>query len=104
MKSSYSAAVLLAAQLSTAQQVGTLKTPNLHLPMQIQSCTAPGTCANEAAGVTLDGNWRWLHKAPATATNCYTGDEWDATLCPDPTTCTTNCAMDGVPQVRVRAS
>ena len=58
---SYSAAVLLAAQLSTAQQVGTLKTPNLHLPMQIQSCTAPGTCANEAAGVTLDGNWRWLH-------------------------------------------
>ena len=26
--------------------------------------------------------------------NCYTGDEWDATLCPDPTTCAANCALD----------
>lgn len=28
-------------------------------------------------------------------TNCYTGNAWDATLCPDATTCAANCAVDG---------
>jgi cellulose 1,4-beta-cellobiosidase len=28
-------------------------------------------------------------------TNCYTGNTWDATLCPDDTTCAANCALDG---------
>ena len=28
-------------------------------------------------------------------TNCYTGNTWDASLCPDPTTCAANCALDG---------
>ncbi|KXL43848.1 MAG: glycoside hydrolase family 7 protein, partial [Acidomyces sp. 'richmondensis'] len=28
-------------------------------------------------------------------TNCYTGNTWDTTLCPDPTTCAKNCALDG---------
>jgi cellulose 1,4-beta-cellobiosidase len=28
-------------------------------------------------------------------TNCYTGDAWDTQLCPDPTTCSQNCALDG---------
>jgi cellulose 1,4-beta-cellobiosidase len=27
--------------------------------------------------------------------SCYTGNAWDKTLCPDPTTCTANCALDG---------
>jgi cellulose 1,4-beta-cellobiosidase len=30
-----------------------------------------------------------------TSTNCYTGDGWDASLCPDPDTCSKNCALDG---------
>lgn len=30
-------------------------------------------------------------------TNCYTGNAWDTSLCPTPDTCTTNCAIDGVP-------
>jgi len=29
------------------------------------------------------------------ATNCYTGNTWDATLCPDDVTCAANCALDG---------
>ena len=28
--------------------------------------------------------------------NCYTGNKWDQSLCPDPKTCTKNCALDGV--------
>jgi cellulose 1,4-beta-cellobiosidase len=30
-----------------------------------------------------------------TSTNCYTGDEWDNGICPDPVTCAANCALDG---------
>ncbi len=43
----------------------------------------------------LDSNWRWTHDR-STTTNCYTGNEWDPTLCPDSSTCTANCAIDGV--------
>lgn len=28
--------------------------------------------------------------------NCYTGNEWDTSFCPDPETCAQNCAVDGV--------
>lgn len=28
-------------------------------------------------------------------TNCYTGNEWSATECPDQVTCAANCALDG---------
>jgi cellulose 1,4-beta-cellobiosidase len=44
--------------------------------------------------VTIDANWRWLHSTSG-STNCYTGNTWDKTLCPDPKTCSTNCAVDG---------
>jgi cellulose 1,4-beta-cellobiosidase len=42
----------------------------------------------------MDSNWRWTH-ATTGATNCYTGNTWDATLCPDPVTCSQKCAIDG---------
>ena len=38
--------------------------------------------------------WRWLH-SNAGALNCYTGNQWDATLCPDSKTCTQNCVLAG---------
>jgi cellulose 1,4-beta-cellobiosidase len=44
--------------------------------------------------VVLDSNWRWLHDTSG-STNCYTGNEWDTTLCPDPKTCASKCALDG---------
>ena len=34
-----------------------------------------------------------VHKV-GTYTNCYTGDEWDKSLCPDPDSCSQNCALD----------
>jgi len=29
--------------------------------------------------------------------NCFTGVDWDRNFCPDPASCTRNCAIDGVP-------
>ena len=42
----------------------------------------------------LTANWRWLHSINDT-TDCYAGNTWDSSLCPDPATCATNCALDG---------
>ncbi|KZT42342.1 hypothetical protein SISSUDRAFT_1030599 [Sistotremastrum suecicum HHB10207 ss-3] len=75
------------------QQVGT-QTAETHPALTWQTCTASGTCTNVAGSVTLDANWRWLHSTSG-YNNCYTGNTWDATLCPDATTCAANCALDG---------
>lgn len=34
----------------------------------------------------------WDHDSQST--NCYTGDEWNQKLCPDPVTCAKNCQLD----------
>ncbi|THV01978.1 cellobiohydrolaseI [Dendrothele bispora CBS 962.96] len=74
------------------QQVGT-NTAETHPPITFQQCTTSG-CTSQSASVVLDGNWRWTHTTSG-FTNCYTGNEWDATLCPDDQTCAENCALDG---------
>jgi cellulose 1,4-beta-cellobiosidase len=76
-----------------SQQVGTL-TAETHPSLPIKKCTKSGVCQTESASIVLDSNWRWTHKV-GDATNCYTGNTWDKTLCPDPVTCATNCALDG---------
>lgn len=45
--------------------------------------------------VVLDANWRWLHNNGG-YTNCYTGNSWDNSLCPNDEECAKNCALDGV--------
>ncbi|THH17839.1 hypothetical protein EW146_g3054 [Bondarzewia mesenterica] len=78
----------------SAQQVGTQTAEN-HPTLSWQTCTASGSCATQSSGsVVLDANWRWLHTTTG-YTNCYTGNEWDASICPDPVTCAENCALDG---------
>jgi len=57
-------------------------------------CTAGGSCTTTSGSVVIDANWRWVHDTAST-TNCYTGNTWDATLCPDDATCAANCALDG---------
>ncbi|ESZ96488.1 hypothetical protein SBOR_3110 [Sclerotinia borealis F-4128] len=92
----YSAAVLATFSFllgAGAQQVGT-STAETHPALTIQSCATGGTCTDEADSIVLDANWRWLHSTSG-STNCYTGNTWDTTLCPDAATCTTNCALDG---------
>lgn len=80
--------------LSTfAQQKGTNQA-EVHPPLTTYTCAADGSCTPESSSITLDANWRWTHKVGG-STNCYTGDEWDTSICPDPVTCAASCAIDG---------
>ncbi|CAI9634833.1 glycoside hydrolase family 7 protein [Alternaria burnsii] len=85
------AAALL--QVGHGQLVGTQQTET-HPGMTWQSCTAKGSCTNKNGKIVIDANWRWLHKKEG-YDNCYTGNEWDATACPDNKACAANCAVDG---------
>lgn len=79
--------------ISYAQQVGT-QTAEVHPKLTWEKCTASGGCTTQQGTVVLDANWRWLHTTSG-YTNCYTGNTWNATICPDGTTCAKNCALDG---------
>ncbi|KAK4575049.1 hypothetical protein LTR86_000901 [Recurvomyces mirabilis] len=76
-----------------AQQAGTL-TAETHPKLTVSTCATGGTCTTVQHTIVLDANWRWLHSTSG-ATNCYNGNTWDKTLCPDATTCAANCALDG---------
>ena len=82
-------ALLAIAATTTAQQIGKQKA-NLNPGMTSQTCTKSGGCTSEQTKVTMDANWRWLHKE-GTSSNCYTGNSWDSTACPDGKTCASNC-------------
>ncbi|KAI0312803.1 cellobiohydrolaseI [Amylostereum chailletii] len=75
------------------QQAGTLQTET-HPKINVQKCTGRNSCTSTAGSVVLDSNWRWLHQT-GSSTNCYTGNTWDKSICPDATTCASNCALDG---------
>ena len=75
------------------QQVGT-NTPENHPPLTVQSCTKSGGCQSQSKSVVIDSNWRWTHTTSGYK-NCYTGNTWDTSLCPDGVTCARNCALDG---------
>ncbi|KAG8867093.1 hypothetical protein FRB97_003550, partial [Tulasnella sp. 331] len=88
-------AILLCASLFTiarAQEVGAMS-PEVHPSLSWSKCTTSSGCVTQAGKVVLDANWRWVHNSAGT--NCYTGNQWDATICPDPVTCAANCALDG---------
>jgi cellulose 1,4-beta-cellobiosidase len=92
----FPAAALLSFSLLAvgyAQQVGT-NTAEKHPTLSWQKCSAGGSCTTQSGSITLDANWRWLHTTTG-YTNCYTGNTWNATLCPDGATCAKNCALDG---------
>ncbi|EJD53248.1 hypothetical protein AURDEDRAFT_199579 [Auricularia subglabra TFB-10046 SS5] len=90
----HTATLLSFALLATVrgQQVGT-NTAEKHPSLSWQKCTKSG-CTTQQASITLDANWRWLHTTTG-YTNCYTGNTWNTTLCPDGKTCAENCALDG---------
>ena len=74
-----------------AQKPGSQK-HDAHPPLTIGTCTATG-CQTVDSSVVVDANWMWVHK-DGTYTNCYKGNQWDTTICPDPKTCAQNCALD----------
>ena len=89
----YLIACLLA--LAFTQNIGTQK-QEFHIPYPYTECTTSG-CQTKNGEVTLDENWRWIHNVGGYS-NCFTGVEWDKNYCPDPASCTRNCAVDGVPR------
>ncbi|RDW69081.1 glycoside hydrolase family 7 protein [Aspergillus mulundensis] len=91
----YQRALLFSALLSVtrAQQAGTQQA-EVHPSLTWQRCEASGSCTNVAGSVVLDSNWRWTHSVEG-YTNCYTGNSWDSTLCPNNEECAANCAVDG---------
>jgi len=88
--------LVLAALLPVAlgQQVGTNMAEN-HPALTWQKCTGTGgaSCTTQSSSIVIDANWRWVHNSAST--NCYTGNTWDATICPDGVTCAKNCELDG---------
>ena len=77
-----------------AQQVGT-QVAEIHPRLSWEKCTS-GTCQRQTQGaIVLDANFRPSHSTSGAA-SCYTGNTWNATLCPDGTTCAMNCALEGV--------
>lgn len=75
-----------------AQQAGT-QTTETHPSLTVSECTASG-CTTSDQSIVIDANWRWVHTIDG-YTNCYTGNEWDETICTDGETCAANCALDG---------
>jgi len=84
--------VAACAGVAAAQSAGSL-TKESHPRMDYAHCTESG-CKAHSRKVTIDSNWRWTHKTGET-TNCYTGNLWDESICPDPVTCAKNCEIDG---------
>lgn len=76
---------------AVAQQAGSLKEEK-HPQLAFSHCTKAGGCTAQQGEVTIDQNWRWIHAA-GNSTNCYTGNKWNPTLCPDGKTCAQNCEV-----------
>jgi len=78
-----------------AQQVGTSQSET-HPKMAWKTCTGTGgtSCTSKSGSVVLDANWRWAHVTSG-YTNCFDGNAWNVTACPDGSSCTKNCAIDG---------
>lgn len=88
------ATALVAVVCVKAQQKGTLQA-EVHPPLTTYNCASNGDCTPDTStSIVLDANWRWTH-AVGSSTNCYTGETWDTSLCPDPVTCAKSCAIDG---------
>ncbi|KAF2499033.1 1,4-beta-D-glucan cellobiohydrolase-like protein, partial [Lophium mytilinum] len=79
--------------VAAGQLVGTQQTET-HPSMSWSTCTGANSCTTNSGKVVIDANWRWVHVKDG-YTNCYTGNEWNATACPDDKTCAANCAVDG---------
>jgi cellulose 1,4-beta-cellobiosidase len=81
------------AGAAVAQQAATQTAEN-HPKMSWQKCSSGGSCTTVQGEVVIDSNWRWVHDKNG-YTNCYTGNEWNTTICSDAKSCAANCALDG---------
>lgn len=84
------AALLAAARAQEACDLTAETQPSLSW----SKCTEGGSCSSVSGSVTIDSNWRWLHQVDS-ATNCYTGNEWNTTYCSTGEDCASKCCLDG---------
>ncbi|CRK42116.1 hypothetical protein BN1723_005280 [Verticillium longisporum] len=90
MKTNFSALLaLLAANRALAQQACSV-TEEVAPSLTWSKCSAGGSCAAQTGSLVIDANWRWTHTVEG-YDNCYEGNSWDSTLCPDGDTCAQNC-------------
>jgi cellulose 1,4-beta-cellobiosidase len=75
-----------------AQQACTLTTET-HPKLSWSKCTTSG-CSTVSGSVVVDANWRWTHLTTG-STNCYTGNEWDTSICTSNEVCAEKCCLDG---------
>eukprot|EP00586_Coscinodiscus_wailesii_P022577 CAMPEP_0172518660 /NCGR_PEP_ID=MMETSP1066-20121228/290949_1 /TAXON_ID=671091 /ORGANISM="Coscinodiscus wailesii, Strain CCMP2513" /LENGTH=1115 /DNA_ID=CAMNT_0013301091 /DNA_START=657 /DNA_END=4001 /DNA_ORIENTATION=- len=87
-------AVLLLTSKCVAQQVGHYEAEQKPY-ITLKECTNAGGCTSKQALLTLDANWRWIHSTSG-YDNCYTGNQWDTSICTDGSTCAQQCALEGV--------
>lgn len=87
------AALSALAAAARAQQACTLNTETKP-SLTWQTCTSASSCTTTTGSVGIDANWRWTHDV-ASSTNCYTGNTWNAALCPNDVACAAACCLDG---------
>ena len=75
-----------------SQAAGT-NTKETHPKLSVSKCTKSG-CTKSSQSIVLDANWRWVHTTQG-YTNCYDGNTWNATSCPDGASCVKNCVIEG---------
>merc|ERR1719331_3571407 len=80
---------------AVAQKAGQ-QTPEKHPKMTFSECSETG-CQSKNGEIVIDSNWRWTHKT-GDITNCYTGNTWDSSICPDEETCSQACVVEGADQ------
>jgi len=89
-------AVMSFGKLCESQQAGHFEEEQGPL-ITVKQCTLAGGCTSSQKKVTLDANWRWIHKTSG-YDNCYTGNAWDKSVCnQDGASCAQNCAVEGIP-------
>lgn len=81
--------LLTTATFTTAQQP-TESPPSF----QWTSCYSNNACAPKTSKLVVDANYRRIYSTASYNANCFTGNYWNATLCPDNKTCARNCGID----------
>ncbi|KAI0165661.1 glycoside hydrolase family 7 protein [Xylariaceae sp. FL1272] len=87
-------ATIAALIASVRAQAACTLTAETHPSMTWQQCSAGGSCTTQSGSVVVDANWRWVHET-SSSTNCYTGNEWDTSICSTNEECATACCVDG---------
>ncbi|CAK7222570.1 hypothetical protein SCUCBS95973_004886 [Sporothrix curviconia] len=94
------AALLLILGGAAAQQIGTA-VPEVHPKLPTMSCTKAGGCKTVQTSLVTDALSRNLHAVGNPSLPCNVANH---TQCPDPTTCSQNCALEGIDYAAIGVS